>query len=86
MVNDHDYNELKRLLRNNTSNQQREELLKRLDAPAYQYRIKRLENMQSQLDNLMKEVYNIEKDKSTDSISTVLLMLITKMFITYNKE
>ena len=66
MVNDHDYNELKRLLRNNTSNQQREELLKRLDAPAYQYRIKRLENMQSQLDNLMKEVYNIEKDKSTD--------------------
>ena len=66
MVNDHDYNELKRLLKNNVSNQQREELLKRLDAPAYQYRIKRLENMQSQLDNLMKEVYNIEKDKSTD--------------------
>ena len=66
MVNDHDYNELKRLLKNNASNQQREELLKRLDAPAYQYRIKRLENMQSQLDNLMKEVYNIEKDKSTD--------------------
>lgn len=66
MVNDHDYNELKRLLKNNASNQQREELLKRLDAPAYQYRIKRLENMQSQLDNMMKEVYNIEKDKSTD--------------------
>ena len=42
MVNDHDYNELKRLLKNNVSNQQREELLKRLDAPAYQYRIKRL--------------------------------------------
>ena len=66
MVNDHDYNELKRLLKNSTSNQQREELLKRLDAPTYQYRIKRLENIQSQLDNLMKEVYNIEKDKSTD--------------------
>lgn len=66
MVNDHDYNELKRLLKNNVSNQQREELLKRLDSPAYQYRIKRLENMQSQLDKLMREVYNIEKDKSTD--------------------
>lgn len=42
--------------------------------------------MQSQLDNLMKEVYNIEKIRALIAISTVLLMLITKMFITYNKE
>lgn len=61
-----DYAKLKRLLENNPTSEERKALLKKLDAPAYQYRIKRLENMQNQLDQLMKKVYNIEKDKSTD--------------------
>lgn len=65
LTNDHDYNELKRKLQS-SSGDERKELLKKLDSPAYQYRIKRLENMQSQLDQLMREVYNTEKDKSTD--------------------
>lgn len=61
-----DYAELKKRLENNPTSEERKVLLKKLDAPAYQYRIKRLENMQNQLDQLMKKVYNIEKDKSTD--------------------
>lgn len=61
-----DYAKLKRLLENNPTSEERKALLKKLDAPAYQYRIKRIENMQNQLDQLMNKVYNIEKDKSTD--------------------
>ena len=58
LISDRDYNQIKR--------KQRKELLKKLDTPPYQYRIKRLENMQSQLDKLMNEVYKVEKDVSTD--------------------
>ena len=66
MISDRDYNQIKRILENNPKTKQRKELLKKLDTPPYQYRIKRLENMQSQLDKLMNEVYKVEKDVSTD--------------------
>lgn len=66
LISDRDYNQIKRILENNPKTKQRKELLKKLDMPPYQYRIKRLENMQSQLDKLMNEVYKVEKDVSTD--------------------
>lgn len=66
LISDRDYNQIKRILENNPKIKQRKELLKKLDTPPYQYRIKRLENMQSQLDKLMNEVYKVEKDVSTD--------------------
>ncbi len=66
LISDRDYNQIKRILENNPKTKQRKELLKKLDTPPYKYRIKRLENMQSQLDKLMNEVYKVEKDVSTD--------------------
>ena len=66
LISDRDYNQIKRILENNPKTKQRKELLKKLDTPPYQYRIKRLENIQSQLDKLMNEVYKVEKDVSTD--------------------
>lgn len=66
LISDRDYNQIKRILENNPKTKQRKELLKKLDTPPYQYRIKRLENMQNQLDKLMNEVYKVEKDVSTD--------------------
>ena len=66
LISNRDYNQIKRILENNPKTKQRKELLKKLDTPPYQYRIKRLENMQSQLDKLMNEVYKVEKDVSTD--------------------
>ena len=62
LISDRDYNQIKRILENNPKTKQRKEILKKLYTPPYQYRIKRLENMQSQLDKLMNEVYKVEKE------------------------
>ena len=62
LVNDHDYAELKRKLENNPSSSAKKELLKKLDAPAYQARINRLMELQSKLDSLMRLEYNLEKE------------------------
>lgn len=62
----HDYDEMINKL-SLSSGQERKELLKKLDAPAYRYRINRLKDMQSQVDLIMNNIYNIEKDKSTNS-------------------
>lgn len=67
LVNDHDYAELKRKLENNPSSSAKKELLKKLDAPAYQARINRLMELQNKLDSLMRLEYNLEKEKSTDA-------------------
>ena len=67
LVNDHDYAELKRKLENNPSSSAKKELLKKLDAPAYQARINRLMELQNKLDDLMRLDYNLEKEKSTDA-------------------
>lgn len=67
LVNDHDYTELKRKLENNPSSSAKKELLKKLDAPAYQARINRLMELQNKLDSLMRLEYNLEKEKSTDA-------------------
>lgn len=67
LVNDHDYAELKRKLENNPSSSAKKELLKKLDAPAYQARLNRLMELQNKLDSLMMLEYNLEKEKSTDA-------------------
>lgn len=44
----------------------KKEILKELESPAYRARIERLENLQSEIDRMMREVYNQEKKVSTD--------------------
>lgn len=44
----------------------KKEILKELESPAYRARIERLENLQSEIDRMMREVYNQEKKASTD--------------------
>lgn len=66
LENRHDYDELLRKLRN-SSGTERKELLKKLDAPAYKYRIKKLQDQQQQIDMLMRNVYDVEKEYDTNS-------------------
>ncbi len=66
LENRHDYDELLRKLRN-SSGTERKELLKKLDAPAYKYRIKKLQDQQQQIDMLMRNIYDVEKEHNTNS-------------------
>ena len=61
----HDYDELLQKLRSGVSSKERKELLKKLDAPAYAYRIKMLQEAQNDIDLLMNNIYNQEKEIST---------------------
>lgn len=63
--NPNDYDELLRKLKSNPSGDERKEIIKKLDAPAYRYRIKRLQDSQDEMDALMKNIYNVEKETST---------------------
>lgn len=58
--------ELLMKLKNSGSGESRKSLLAKLEAPAYRYRMERLENLQDQLDQVMRDVYQVEKDFSTD--------------------
>lgn len=57
--------ELLEKLRNGNSNMSRQELLKQLESPSYQARLERLRQLQNQLDLVMMQIYNQEKQKST---------------------
>lgn len=48
-----------------TKGKEREELLKKLESPAYRYRINRLQEAQSSIDNVMSNIYNQEKEVNT---------------------
>lgn len=52
-------------LKNCSSGMSRKELLKQLEAPAYQARLERLRQLQNQIDIVMTQVYHQEKQKST---------------------
>lgn len=54
--------ELLQKLRNGEGN--KKELLEKLEAPAYQARLERLKQLQNQLDQIMTEVYDQEKQKN----------------------
>lgn len=57
--------ELLEKLRNGNSDMSRQELLKQLESPAYQARLERLRQLQNQLDFVMTQIYNQEKQKNT---------------------
>lgn len=58
-----DISELKKAIAADPKNK---DLLAELESPAYRARIERLENLQAEIDNMMKNVYNQEKKVSTD--------------------
>lgn len=51
-------------LKESQYNQEREELRKRLEAPAYRARIERLQKLLNQIDNIMQNIYKQEKQIS----------------------
>lgn len=57
--------ELLEKLKNAETQKEKQELIKRLEAPAYRARLERLQQLQDQTDLLMKNVYQQEKDFST---------------------
>lgn len=57
--------ELHAKLKNGSSDAKRKELLKQLEAPAYQARLERLRQLQNQIDLTMTKIYQQEKQKST---------------------
>ena len=61
-----DIEELVRQLKNMDSGKNKKELLKVLEAPAYQARIERLQQLQNQIDLTMQQLYEQEKDFSTN--------------------
>jgi SPP1 gp7 family putative phage head morphogenesis protein len=60
-----DIEELLRQLKNTESSRSKTELLQLIEAPAYQSRIERLQQLQNQIDLVMRQVYNQEKDFTT---------------------
>lgn len=63
---DNIYNDMLKKLKT-LKGKEKEELLKKLEAPAYRHRISRLEELNKQLDHMMQNIYNQEKDISTAS-------------------
>lgn len=57
--------ELMRQLKNTKNTPEKQELIQKLEAPAYQARLERLRQLQNQIDYVMKNVYQQEKDFST---------------------
>lgn len=57
--------ELLEKLQNNNNDTSKKELLAQLEAPAYQARLERFRQLQNQIDIVMKNVYDQEKDFST---------------------
>ena len=53
--------ELKRALENDTKNKNKQELLKKLESPAYEFRIRRLQELRNRIDTVMENVYQQEK-------------------------
>lgn len=64
--------ELKRQLESGQSDLNRSELLRLLEAPAYRARIERFQELQRQIDVLMRNVYRQEKKLSTSHYADVI--------------
>lgn len=60
-----DYEEMLKRLHNGAKNEERKQLLKELEAPAYRYRINKLQKTQEMVDTLMQSVYSQEKEINT---------------------
>lgn len=59
------FDEMIKALRKSVSSKEKKELLKELEAPAYRYRINRFQNLQNQIDDMMVNIYQQEKNIST---------------------
>lgn len=59
------YDEMLRKLKAGAKGEERKELLKVLEAPAYRYRINKLQESQKQLDLMMSNIYKQEKNVNT---------------------
>lgn len=59
------YKELLDMLKQETDSDEKKELLKLIESPAYSARIQRLQDAQNELDVLMRQQYHLEKDRST---------------------
>lgn len=71
MKDKEDIEELKRLLETEKDDKKKKNLLARLEAPAYQFRISRLKQLQDEIDLMMKSVYEQEKLIATDFYTNV---------------
>lgn len=60
-----DFQAMLNRLKAGVSSDEKEELIKMLEAPAYRSRINRLEKLQSDIDVMMKSIYQQEKDFNT---------------------
>lgn len=58
--------ELKRVLENSDKTADKQEILSKLDAPAYQARMRRLVDLQQKIDTTMQSIYKQEKQHDTD--------------------
>ena len=63
--------ELLQKLQNGAKDTGKEQIIQKLEAPAYQARIERLEQIQSQLDRIMRNVYQQELALSTSHYATL---------------
>ena len=59
------YNQMLKRLKAGAKDEERKELLKELEAPAYRYRINKLQESQRNLDVMMQNVYKREKEVNT---------------------
>ena len=57
--------QLKQELQNRKLGENKQELIKELEAPAYRARMERLQNLMSQVDTVMQQVYQQEKQFDT---------------------
>ena len=65
MLEEPSVDELKKALKRSAKTSEKDELIKRIEAPAYSSRISRLQDLQDEIDSMMKMVYNQEKSLST---------------------
>lgn len=66
------FDELQNMLKQETDSDEKKELLKLIESPAYSARIQRLQETQQQIDQLMKETYQLEKERSTRHYSNLI--------------
>lgn len=57
--------EFRSLLKQGAEDEEKKELLKMLESPAYSARIQRFQELQQEIDVLMKNQYHLEKERST---------------------
>ena len=76
--------ELLQKLQNGAKDTEKEQLIQKLEAPAYRARIERLEQIQSQLDQIMRNVYQQELALSTSHYAALAEEATTSQYSTFS--